>query len=155
MHPKEIQELLKILENTDVSELELQEGESKVRIVRAIAGMYQNPALGTPLIVSHANAPQSQGATKPAAEEAKAADTSKGMVVTSPFVGTFYRSPSPSAAPFVEIGSSISKGQTICIVEAMKLMNEIESDYNGRVTQIYVENGQPVEYGDKLFLIEP
>jgi acetyl-CoA carboxylase biotin carboxyl carrier protein len=151
MHAKEIQELLKLLENTDVTELEMQEGDNRIKIVRgALAGMNAN--LGTPLIVSHAT-PRPAGNPTEAAPVTKVEE--KGMVLNSPFVGTFYRSPSPSAPPYVEIGSNVTKGQIICIIEAMKLMNEIECEYNGRISQIFVETGQPVEYGDKLFLIEP
>ena len=148
MHSKDIQELIKLLENSDLAELEIEEEGRRIRLVRN----YINPQAGmTPLIVSHRNAPVAAESSTAKPQETP----EKGLVVTSPFVGTFYRAPSPTAAPFVDIGSQVSKGQILCIVEAMKLMNEIESDYNGRITQIYVESGQPVEYGDKLFLIEP
>src|SRR5262245_17690126 len=149
MHPKELQEYLKILESTDISELEIKEGDRVVRIVRAIGGPHM--ASDTPIIVSHRDTLPVTAAAASTTSPAKASEPEKGMIITSPFVGTFYRSPSPTAAPYVEVGSTVNKGQIIWIVEAMKLMNEIESDYNGRVAQVYVESGQPVEYGDKLF----
>ncbi|HKQ57669.1 MAG TPA: acetyl-CoA carboxylase biotin carboxyl carrier protein, partial [Candidatus Eisenbacteria bacterium] len=94
------------------------------------------------------------GATAPGAPAA-AVGTGKELAVTSPMVGTFYRAPAPDADPYIEVGDTVEVGQTVCIVEAMKLMNEIESEVKGRVVKILVENAQPVEYGQKLFLIEP
>ncbi len=147
LHPKDIKPYLQLLKGTDISELEVEEGQTRIRIARAVSGT--NTA-NSPVIVSHTTAAP---AHSEAAKEPAAADE-KGYVVTSPFIGTFYRAPSPESPVFVEVGSTVTKGQTLCIVEAMKLMNELECEVNGRIVKIYVENGQPVEYGEKLFLIE-
>jgi acetyl-CoA carboxylase biotin carboxyl carrier protein len=110
----------------------------------AVAPMAPAPAMPAhaPVAAPAAGAPAAAAAEKP------------GTLITSPFVGTFYRSPSPDAPPFVEVGQSVRKGQALCIVEAMKLMNEIESEVSGKVVEILVENGQPVEFGEPLFRIE-
>ena len=145
MHTKEIEAYMKLLEKSDVTELEVQDGDHRIRLVRG------HNHMSSPVVVSH----MPQTATAGTTESAEAKEpVESGSVVTSPFVGTFYRSPSPEAPTFVDIGSSVSVGQTLCIVEAMKLMNEIESEFSGVIKKIFIENGQPVEYGDKLFLIE-
>src|SRR5690606_15007082 len=136
-----------------VSELEITEAEGKVRIVKA-----SPPVLAAP--VTYSMAPTSPAAAAPAVEVAPAAPAAvtpavpPGHLVKSPMVGTFYRASSPGAKPFVEVGSTVKEGETICIVEAMKILNEIEADKSGTVTQILVQNGQAVEYGQPLFVIE-
>ena len=144
---KELRRLLRLLEKRNVSEFEFEDEKSRLRLVRggvAPAGVvYAAPppptALGLPSSVP-----------APAADDAGDASI---VYVTSPFVGTFYRSPSPDAPTFVEVGSNIREGQALCIVEAMKLMNEIEADCAGAVVEILVENGKSVEFGQKLFKI--
>jgi len=104
---------------------------------------------------AHASAPAPASATTAAPAAAPKVEEQKGVVIASPFVGTFYRAPSPDAPTFAEIGQMVKKGQTLCIVEAMKLMNEIEAEVGGKVVEVYVQNGQSVEFGEKLFRIEP
>ncbi|MEO7327729.1 MAG: acetyl-CoA carboxylase biotin carboxyl carrier protein [Minicystis sp.] len=145
---KELRRLLRLLEKRNVSEFEFEDDKTRLRLVRG--GV-------TPAGVVYA-APPSPTALglAPPADAALAADDAADatiVYVTSPFVGTFYRSPSPDAPTFVEIGSSIREGQALCIVEAMKLMNEIEADCAGTILEILVENGKPVEFGQKLFKI--
>ena len=140
---EEINKIIKILEEKNLSEFELEIEGFKIKIGRNLPSSFIN----RPVI---AGAGQGETATAAAAEI-------KGEThsVLSPMVGTFYRAPSPSSPPFVEIGDVVKKKQTLCIVEAMKLMNEIESDADGVIKEIYVENGKPVEFGQKLFLIVP
>jgi acetyl-CoA carboxylase biotin carboxyl carrier protein len=154
MDLRKLKKLIDLVEESGISELELTEGEEKVRISRNLP---QNQS-----VVHYAQAPMMQQAAAPAAsapaaapaEAAPAAPAAiEGHVVKSPMVGTFYRSPSPDAKAFVDIGSSVGVGDTLCIIEAMKLLNEIESDHAGVIKAILVENGQPVEYGEPLFII--
>ncbi len=151
MDLRKLKKLIDLVEESGISELELTEGEEKVRISRQPSGqpMMQYAQTYMPQVMQHA--PQAAAPAAPAAESAPAAID--GHVVKSPMVGTFYRSPSPDAKPFVEVGSSVSSGDTLCIIEAMKLLNEIESDHSGVIKAILVENGQPVEYGEPLFII--
>jgi len=143
---KKLDELLATLELYDVAEFELENGDMRLRLRRA--EIYTPVA--TPVEVPTAKAAPAQQATV----EAEAKQEEQGIVyVTSPFVGTFYRAPSPDAPPFVEVGTVVKPGQTLCIVEAMKLMNEIEADVAGTIVDILVENGKPVEFGQKLFKI--
>jgi acetyl-CoA carboxylase biotin carboxyl carrier protein len=146
----EIKKLIALLEERNLSVFELEVEGLKIKISRNIpaAPSYQ-PAAAAP-------SPRSE-AGMPAVPAAGPAPETEGdfRIVTSPMVGTFYRAPAPSADSFVEIGDVVKKGQTLCIIEAMKLMNEIESDADGIVTAIHVENGKPVEYGQKLFSIQP
>ncbi|KXO12132.1 acetyl-CoA carboxylase biotin carboxyl carrier protein [Marinobacter excellens] len=153
MDIRKIKKLIELLEESDVEELEIHEGDDSVRISRrreqASGGHY----------VSHYSAPAPQApAPTPAPEAAPAEQTStpaaiNGHAVKSPMVGTFYRSPSPSAAAFVEVGQKVNVGDVICIVEAMKMMNQIEADKAGTITEILVENGQPVEFDQPLVVI--
>ena len=145
MEMKKIRAVLRLLDGTDITEFEYEDEAVRLRVGRGAAA---GPAL---VAAPFAAAPSA--ATVAAAPEAAAATAESGHGVTSPFVGTFYRSPSPDSAPFIEIGQRVEKGQTLCIVEAMKLMNEIEADVSGTVKSILVENGQPVEFGQKLFVI--
>lgn len=144
MDTDELKELIALLKDTDISELQIEKDGSKIKIRRNTfipqIEMPQKPAITIEK-------------TKEAAEEKE--DTQRLITITSPIVGTFYRSPSPEAPPFVDIGSTVKKGQVLCLVEAMKLMNEIESEADGIIVRALVENGHPVEYGEPLFLIEP
>ncbi len=144
----EIQKLIALLEEKNLSLFELEIEGFKVKIGRNVPGapVYHQAA--------PAPAPSAASGASPASEPAPAPQADKDVRdVTSPMVGTFYRAPAPNADPFVEIGEPVKKGQTLCIIEAMKLMNEIESDVDGIVTAIHVENGKPVEYGQKLFSV--
>ncbi len=146
MDLRKLKKLIDLVEESGISELEITEGEEKVRISRAGPG--QRPVIYAPEAVSiqaAAPAQPAQSVEKPA--------TPEGHVVKSPMVGTFYRSPSPGSKVFVEIGQFVNVGDTICIIEAMKLLNEIESDHAGTIKAVLVENGQPVEYGEPLFII--
>jgi acetyl-CoA carboxylase biotin carboxyl carrier protein len=143
---KELNRLLRLLEKRDVSEFEFEDDKIRIRLVRGgprAQGVWTAPAAGA------GPAPAPAAAPPPAAHEGD----ENVVYVTSPFVGTFYRSPSPDAPPFVEAGSVIREGQALCIVEAMKLMNEIEADCAGTVIEILAENGKPVEFGQKLFKV--
>ena len=158
MDIRKIKKLIELLESSDVAEIEIHEGEESVRISR------------TGSVPQFMTLPQAMAATAPAAAPAVAQaasaapgaadDTSaegeilSGHVVRSPVVGTFYRASSPNAKPFVEVGYKVSAGDTLCIIEAMKILNQIEADKTGTVKQILVENGQPVEYNEPLFVIE-
>ncbi len=153
MDLRKIKTLIDLVEQSGIAELEITEGEEKVRISRHgmaptfTAAMPMQTQIGVPMTVAASAPATSPAAAAPAAEPV-------GHQLKSPMVGTFYRSPSPGAPSFVEVGQAVSKGQTLCIIEAMKLLNEIESDAAGVVKAILVENGQPVEYGQPLFVIE-
>jgi len=154
MDLRKLKKLIDLVEESGIAELELTEGEEKVRISRQPAGGQPQfvPYMQQPMM--HMGAPAAAApAVAPVADNSSTAPVIEGHVVKSPMVGTFYRSPSPDAKPFVDIGSSVSSGDTLCIIEAMKLLNEIESDHSGVIKAILVENGQPVEYGEPLFII--
>ena len=148
MDLRKLKTLIELVETSGIAELEIQEGEERVRITRA-------GAPGPQTVMFQAPQPMAMAAPAPApvAAEPAAPPPSEGHVVKSPMVGTFYRSASPGAKPFVEIGDTVKEGDTLCIIEAMKLMNEIEADASGVVKSILVENGQAVEYGQSLFVI--
>lgn len=148
MDLRKLKKLIDLVEQSGISELEITEGEETVRISRALPAQ---PIYAPPPVVHHIPVGSAPSASSPAAQ---AAAEPAGHRLKSPMVGTFYRSPSPGADPFVEIGSSVEVGDTICIIEAMKLLNEIESDKAGVIKAVLVENGQPVEYGEPLFVIE-
>ncbi len=149
MDLRKLKKLIDLVEESGITELEVTEGEERVRIAKQPGAVAQQsyviPAAAPVAAVAASAAPA-------AASEAKS-ELPEGQVVKSPMVGTFYRSASPDSSPFVEVGSAIKSGETLCIVEAMKLLNEIESDCSGTVKAILVENGQPVEYGEPLFII--
>ena len=145
MDLRKLKKLIDLVEESGISELELTEGEEKVRISRSLMPQHAAPMLHYP------TAPQAQAAAAPVAAVTPVED--EGHIVKSPMVGTFYRSSSPDAKPFVDVGTSVKVGETVCIIEAMKLLNEIESDFSGVIKKILVENGQPVEYGEPLFII--
>lgn len=149
MDLRKLKKLIDLVQESGISELEVTEGEEKVRIAK------QLPASQAVSYVTAAPAPSSAApAEAPPAERADPADAlPAGHVVKSPMVGSFYRASAPGAKPFVDIGQSVSVGERLCLIEAMKLMNEIESDVEGVVKAILVENGQPVEYGQPLFVI--
>ena len=151
MDLRKLKTLIDLVSESNVSELEITEAEGKVRIVKSMGGVVQQfvpapvqaPAAAAPAAAPVAELPAPTSAAVPA-----------GHVVKSPMVGPFYRSSSPGAKPFVEVGSQVKEGETICIIEAMKILNEIEADKTGTVTRILGENGQAVEYGQPLFVIE-
>lgn len=146
MDLRKLKKLIDLVEASSIAELEITEGEEKVRIAKSIAG--------APMMM---HAPQMMHAPAPAAAPVAAAPVEdavpEGHIVRSPMVGTFYRAPSPGSKNFAEVGQSVNAGDTLCIIEAMKLLNEIESDQSGVIKAILVENGQPVEYGEPLFVI--
>jgi len=144
MDLRKLKTLIELVETSGIAELEIQEGEERVRITRALASA---GAAGT-------SAASSQAVTIPVAPAALPPPEPIGHIVKSPMVGTFYRSAQPGAKAFVEVGDSVQIGDTLCIIEAMKLMNEIEADQAGIVKQVLVENGQPVEFGQPLIVIE-
>jgi acetyl-CoA carboxylase biotin carboxyl carrier protein len=153
MDLRKLKTLIDLVSESGISELEVTEGEGKVRIVKNAPPVYFQQAMPTQYMPQQQMAPQAPGAAAAPEAATPAAATPQGHVVTSPMVGTFYRAPSPGADPFVQIGDTVKEGQTICIIEAMKLLNEIESDKSGVVKEILVENGQAVEYGQPLFVI--
>jgi acetyl-CoA carboxylase biotin carboxyl carrier protein len=154
MDLRKLKTLIDLVSESGISELEVTEGEGKVRIVKNAAPVYmqapQYAPAGPMQAAPQYGGPAAEGAA-PAAPAVAAAP--QGHVVTSPMVGSFYRAPSPGADPFVQVGDTVKEGQTICIIEAMKLLNEIESDKSGVVKEILVDNGQAVEYGQPLFVI--
>lgn len=150
MDLRKLKTLIDLVSESNVSELEITEAEGKVRIVKSSGAapmLMQQPA------VAMVPAPVAAPVAGPAIDAAPPAEP-QGHAVKSPMVGTFYRSSSPGAKPFVELGSVVKEGETICIIEAMKILNEIEADKSGTITKILSENGQAVEYGQPLFIIE-
>ena len=148
MDLRKLKKLIDLVQESGIAELEITEGEEKVKIVK-----------GGPVSVSPSQLPGFQPpaappiASQPAAAPAEPEQAPEGKVIKAPMVGTFYRSSSPDAKPFAEVGQAVKEGETVCIIEAMKLMNEIEADASGTVKAILVENGQPVEYGQPLFIL--
>ena len=156
MDMRKLKTLVDLVSESNISELEITEAEGKVRIVKAGYGVPTTMMMPAAAPMMMQAAPH-HAAAAPAAESApavEAAPAQTGHVVKSPMVGTFYRSASPGAKPFAEVGGPIKEGDPICIIEAMKIMNEIESDMTGTVTKILVENGQAVEFGQPLFIVE-
>jgi acetyl-CoA carboxylase biotin carboxyl carrier protein len=153
MDLRKLKKLIDLVQESGIAELEITEGEEKVKIVKGgtVSLSAAAPAAAAPAVAESRPAAPAAPAATPAAAEAPAGQ--EGHVVKAPMVGTFYRSPSPDAKPFVEVGQAVKEGETICIIEAMKLMNEIEADASGVVKAILVENGQPVEYGQPLFIL--
>jgi acetyl-CoA carboxylase biotin carboxyl carrier protein len=147
MDLRKLKKLIDLVESSGIAELEITEGEERVRIARTPTG---TAPMYAPMPMMHAPMPGAPALAAPAAAEPAEPE---GHVVRSPMVGTFYRAPTPGAKSFVELGSSIAAGDTLCIIEAMKLLNEIEADVGGVIRVILVENGQPVEYGEPLFII--
>jgi acetyl-CoA carboxylase biotin carboxyl carrier protein len=151
MDIRKVKKLIELLEESGISEIEISEGEESVRISR-----YPKPGtVTTTLATAPAATPQAAApATPPAAAAEPPPPPARGQQVTAPMVGTFYSGPSPGAKPFVEIGTEVKPGDTLCVIEAMKMMNQIESEFAGRVVSVLVENGNPVEFGQPLFVIE-
>lgn len=153
MDIRKVKKLIELLEESGIDELEIHEGEESVRISRH-SKQVATQQVYAPAPVAAAPAPAAApAAAAPAADAAPAAPKLNGTVVRSPMVGTFYRAASPTSAPFVEVGQSVKKGDILCIVEAMKMMNHIEAETSGTIESILVENGQPVEYDQPLFTI--
>ncbi len=146
MNLKDIKDILKLLKGTDIVEFELERDDGKIRVRRQGYKPQEEAVAGS-----------TPAKTATEVVEEKKGEEKKGdlVTITSPMVGTFYRSPSPDAPPFVEEGSLVKKGQPLCIIEAMKIMNEIEAEIDGKIISILVENGKAVEYGEPLFLVEP
>jgi len=149
MDIRKVKKLIELLDESGVAEIEIKEGEESVRISRQ--SQFNQPMMAAPATFAPA-APAAAVAEVPAAEPA--AEAIEGHAIKSPMVGTFYRAPSPGASSFVEVGQTVSAGDTLCIIEAMKLLNQIEADKAGTVKAILVENGQPVEYDQPLFIID-
>jgi acetyl-CoA carboxylase biotin carboxyl carrier protein len=153
MDLRKLKTLIELVETSGIAELEIQEGEERVRITRSQGATLSTLAAGQPILAvaaAPASAAAATGTAPPAPPEPA---LEQGHVVKSPMVGTFYRSATPGSKPFVEVGDAIEEGGTLCIVEAMKLMNEIEADKGGVIKAVLVENGQPVEFGQPLFVI--
>jgi acetyl-CoA carboxylase biotin carboxyl carrier protein len=149
---KDLKMLIKMVTETDITEFELENAEDKVVIKRGVAGGVPQYQMQQPM---YQYAPQAIAQEAPAvAAAAPAVVVEAGEVVTSPIVGTFYRAPAPDAPQYVEVGQIVEKGEVLCIVEAMKLMNEIEAEYRCKIIRICKENASPVEYGDQLFIVE-
>jgi len=151
MDIRKIRRLIEMLEGSDISEIEVSEGEETVKIRRGSMEPVVQQVQAAPQAAPAPQAPAAPGQPAPAAEP----EPETGITVEAPMVGTFYRAPTPEAEPYVREGDRVSVGDTLCIIEAMKLFNEIESEYTGTVKKILVENAQPVEYGEPLFIIEP
>jgi acetyl-CoA carboxylase biotin carboxyl carrier protein len=150
MDIRKVKKLIEMLEESSLAEIEIREGEEAIRISRGSSGGTQVVHMAP----AHHVAPQAAPVAPAAAAAPTPAALPTGHAVASPMVGTFYRSSSPEAKPFVDVGSQVNVGDTLCIIEAMKMMNEIESDKAGVIKAILKENGQPVEYGEALFIIE-
>jgi acetyl-CoA carboxylase biotin carboxyl carrier protein len=158
---EEIQDLIDLLIKREISEFEMERSGLKIRIKRGNSraetpGGYPEPSLNGP---AHSYEPRPVAepqAAAPAQVEVRAPESAEGLhIIKSPIVGTFYAAPAPNAPPFVKVGDPVEAGQVLCIIEAMKLMNEIEAEVGGEIARIYVENGQPVEYGQSLFAVKP
>ena len=152
MDIRKVKKLIELLEESGIAEIEIKEGEESVRISRQSA--HSVPTFAAPIYAAPAGMPMAAPAAPAVAAPAPAAAHSPDKVVTAPMVGTFYAAPAPGAKAFVELGSEVKPGDVLCIIEAMKMMNQIESDKAGRVVSILVKNGDPVEFGQSLFVIE-
>ena len=156
MDLRKLKKLIDLVQESGIAELEITEGEEKVKIVKGGAVVVSTPQAGAlagqPTVPAAAGTPVPAQAPPPAVEPEPGQE---GHVVKAPMVGTFYRSPSPDAKPFIEVGQAVKEGDTICIIEAMKLFNEIESEVSGRIVKVLVDDATPVEYDQPLFLVEP
>lgn len=152
MDIRKVKKLIEMLEESSLAEIEIHEGEESIRISRASStAPAAAVAMAAPIA---AIAPAAPAAIAPASDTSEEASVPSGHAVKSPMVGTFYSAPSPGAKPFVQVGDTVNEGDTLCIVEAMKMLNEIEADKAGVIKAMLKENGQPVEYGEALFVIE-
>lgn len=154
MDIRKIKKLIELLEESGVNEIEIKEGEESVRISRKSESAPAQYIVAPTPHMAHNSAPAATAQESSEASAASAPAQPEGHIVTSPMVGTMYRAPAPNQPPFVEVGQTVTVGQTLCIVEAMKMLNQIESDKAGTVTAILVENGQAVEFGQPLFVIK-
>ncbi len=152
MDLRKLKTLIDLVAESDIAELEVTEGESKVRIVKSGSAPQGQVVMMQPQ-AAQLPPPAAATAAAPAAAVPAAAPEIQGHIVKSPMVGTFYRASAPGSAPFVDVGSSVKEGDTLCIIEAMKLLNEIDAEVSGTIKQILVDNGQPVEFGQPLFVI--
>ena len=153
MDLRKLKTLIDLVAESDIAELEVTEGESKVRIVKSSAMPQNQMVMMQPQGMQQYHSAPAPAAAPAAAPVAAVAAEPTGHIVKSPMVGTFYRSSAPGSAAYVEVGAVVKEGDTLCIIEAMKLLNEIDADKSGTITQILVENGQPVEFGQPLFVI--
>jgi acetyl-CoA carboxylase biotin carboxyl carrier protein len=154
MDIRKVKKLIELLEESNVAEIEIHEGEESVRISRHGSSPAAMPYMMSPgMMLQPPMTPAPAPDTSASAKAETKVEEISGHVIKSPMVGTYYRSPSPDARPFVQEGDSVSAGQTLCIIEAMKILNQIDSDVSGKVKKILVENGQPVEYDQPLFII--
>ena len=151
MNIKEIKEMINLMNENGLVELEVEKEDMRIRLKKTATGFEGSQS---PIIYS-AQAPVASGVNSPAAPAAEEKIVIKTVEIKSPMVGTFYRAPNPEAPPYVEVGQTIEPGQVICIIEAMKLMNEIKSEIKGKILEILVDNAEPVEFGQSLFLIDP
>lgn len=155
MDIRKLKKLIELVEDSGIAELEISEGEESVRI-----GRYPAPGSVPPAAPAQAPAPApapapaAAGSEPPAKAEKEQDDTPEGEIVRSPMVGTFYRAPAPDAKPFVDVGDSVSSGDTLCIIEAMKMLNQIEAEVSGKISAVLVDNGQPVEFDQPLFVVK-
>lgn len=150
MDIRKVKKLIELLEESNLGEIEIKEGEESVRISRSSS--QTAPVTSAPVAAATPHAPSQTGAAPQ--EETTPTSPPQGHIIKAPMVGSFYRASSPGASPFVEVGQSVNVGDTLCIIEAMKMLNQIESDKAGTIKAILVENGQPVEYDEPLFIIE-
>jgi acetyl-CoA carboxylase biotin carboxyl carrier protein len=150
---KQLKELMRSLKQFDISELELEKNGERIKLARAPEGTGAALSVAPSVLAASVAPPAVLAAAPAAAVAASSADDASTVYVTSPFVGTFYTAATPGSEPFVKVGSEIKPGQTLCIVEAMKLMNEIESEVSGTIIELLRENGKPVEYGERLFKV--
>ncbi len=158
MELKEIREILKLLKRYEIQDFSLQRGDNRVRIRRGGAVVERSAAAPASLVTmpepAQAQAPQQPAVAEPTVPQETLSVGENQFLVTSPIVGTFYRAPSPESPPYVEVGTVVSQGTVLCIVEAMKIMNEIECEVNGKISALLVENAQPVEYGEPIFIVD-
>jgi acetyl-CoA carboxylase biotin carboxyl carrier protein len=164
MEIEDIRKIVELMAENDVVELEMEDRKGKIRLVRGnhhaptpvtmVSAQAPLPQM-TPVAVQAIPSPLSANISLTQVSRVEDASEDQGMKITSPMVGTFYRAPSPDAKPYVEIGTVVEKGDVVCIIEAMKMMNEIQAESSGRVSKILVDNGQPIEYEQPLFLLEP
>jgi len=154
MDIRKVKKLIELLDESGIAEIEITEGEESVRISRYAQGAPAAPAVTHIAAAAPAAPPPAAEAPAPAPVTASAEPEDDGYEVTAPMVGTFYAASSPGAAPYVQVGDRVSEGDTICIIEAMKMMNQIESDVSGVIKSIRVQNGEPIEYGQVLFVID-
>lgn len=156
MDIRKLKKLIELVEDSGIAELEITEGEESVRIGRypAPGSVPAAPPAAAPAPAAAAPPPAAGGGEQPATAASETDDTPEGHIVRSPMVGTFYRAPSPDAKPFVDVGDKIGPSDTLCIIEAMKMLNQIEAEVSGEVSEVLVENGQPVEFDQPLFVIK-